>query len=466
MQLGLMFCWLSSGLLAQEFHELSCEDFDKILSFVSTEHLRLHLASDDERRSLMREANRKLPERMIEDSFLMLGMDYERSGELRRIEQSLERRGVTELCSNFSHSVYRAYFLKSFVSELDPFSHFNLTEEFERSSSVLDGQFVGVGIGTRLEPTWIEVTEVLAGGPSDGKLQLGDRILSVDQRPVSRMSPRDVRQRIRGERGSMVRFELERAGNSLEVSVKRDLVQQHSLDADFTEEGILFLKVHRFYAQTPQEVRSLLSAHQKELKGIVLDLRDNPGGLLQAARDFVGLFTRPGVVVHLRGTMMRDELRSFAQAMNLHTPMVILTNERTASASEIVAGALQDYGRALVIGQPTFGKSSIQNIYDLQTSLQTQYKGQLKLTSLWYYLPSGRSVSLLQPDLLAGDSPTGHRAEMPFSWPERIQVPFFGNRFDASWISPNLSQTTDSQKLEELGQQLIRKMSATSEASL
>jgi len=455
--------FFSLGMLVQAAADdrthLSCEDYDKIIDFVRSEHLRLSLASHAEYLKLQKESLDLMAEKMIEDSRVMNGLDFSRNAEAKKLRALV---GKTEsLCPHFSNSVHRAYFLKSFINHLDPFSDFYLSDELSQRTSIVDGQFVGVGIGTRLQEGRIEVTEVISGGPSDGSLKVGDLLTHIDGRSVARMNQRIVRQRIRGEKGSVVELIGQRDQKPFEVKIRRDVIHQKSVTHRMTSEDVLFLKIHRFYVQTAPEVQSILNKNKDRTKGIILDLRDNPGGLLQSARDLVDLFIQSGVVVHLRGNLLQDELWALQYSGDIRTPMVVLVNERTASASEIVAGALQDYGRALLVGRPTYGKSSIQNVYDTRTALQTSYSGHLKLTSLWYYLPSGRSVSLLEPDVLVGEASHTERVTMPFAWPERIPVSFFSQQKSRSWMESS-EGAEEATKLEEVGEALIRQMMALS----
>jgi carboxyl-terminal processing protease len=456
----LMGISLFGELSAEEV--LSCEDFEKILSFVESEHLRFALMSERDVVALRKAAALKVPSLMKEDSFLMSALDFEKSGVQKKLIDKISSRA--HLCENLVASRYREYFLKSFVSELDPFSDFYLTRELSTRSSVLDGEFVGVGIGSKFERDYIEVTEVVKTGPSEGLLQKGDRILKIDGRPIRGLTHKDIRSRIRGDRLTTVEFQVQRGEEVLDLQIIRDRVSQVSLTHRLADDGILHMKVHRFYAHTAMEVRELLMQHRDKTKGIILDLRDNPGGLLQSARDLVGLFIRAGLVVHIRGVEMKDELWTQQHMGDWTSPMVVLINEKTASASEIVAGALQDHGRAVLVGQPTYGKSSIQNIYDTQSLLQTDYAGQLKVTSLWYYLPSGRSVDLIEPDLKIAAVETEEkrfRELMPFRWPQKIEVQFAA-RINHSFNMEGDFSAEELKAPEQLGEVLIRKWMAFS----
>lgn len=451
----------SNDFVQSSASNLSCKDFEEILHFVEQEHLRFFLMSSQEIKALRKKALHALGEKLEEDSYTMLSLDYARTQEAKSLSTLVE--SLPQLCEGFSNSLYRAYYVKSFVSQLDPFSDFYLPEELQVRSSFIDGEFVGVGIGTKFETDHVAVTEVVQRGPSFGKLEVGDRILKIDGREVRGLRHKDLRNRIRGEENTSVEFLVARKDQSLRVTITRARIAQESVTHEMSSEGILNIKIHRFYAQTANEIKDLLLRYRSETKGILLDLRDNPGGLLQAARDIVGLFIQAGVVIHVRGALMSDELWTQQPVGDFSSPMVVLINERTASASEIVAGALQDYGRAILVGSPTYGKSCIQNIYDTRTLLSSDYAGQLKLTSLWYYLPSGRSVNLIQPDYEVSATADAERAVMPFTWPQVIDVAFhrpFG--VASNKRVAGASSVSEVDKPEELGEALIRKLMTVS----
>jgi len=446
---------------------LSCDEFQKIFEYFHGQHLRFFLEPQTDRSALVTEAEKKLPEVLRDLGYQFLAAQYEKIL-LPKLLQS-PTSDLNVLCSNLEASSYRAVFLKSYAKLLDPYSDFYISEELEVRSSVIDGEFVGVGIATDPGDGYLEVNHVVEDGPAANKLFIGDRIYKIDGHPVKGLGELEIRHRIRGKKGTVVTFWVQRDQNELSVSIERDKVNQRSVVAEVVDNRFLMLKVMRFYRQTPLEVEAALQSHRSKVKGVILDLRNNPGGLLQAARDLVDLFISSGVVVYLRGREVEEQVWAMNDGGYLSLPLVVLVNEGTASAAEIVAGALQDYGRALVIGQRTYGKGSVQNIYETQSTLGLNYRGGFKLTTLFYYLPSGRNVSRLDPDIVASSS--GDKLEviehpmMPYRGPEKIAVGKIkrarhhsNNSVWSEWKlnSEDLSTRTS----EEVGKTLLLRMSA------
>lgn len=412
----------SSELQAAE--SLSCKDFSQLIGFVRKEHLRFRSQTKTSTRALIKSAIENLPETFRDQGYFMLAANQD-SAKLRKLVRQ-EYFSSNELCQQLGDSLTRLMFLKALVRELDPFSDFYLAEEMETRSSVVSGEFVGVGIGTDSKFDYLYVDEVVQGGPSDGKLRTGDHITHIDGYPVRGLQTKDLRKRIRGEEATNVVFKVDRPNidKPLTVTVTRGRVFQKTVSHEIKPGGIVQMRIHRFYAHTAQKIRKILNSIKGGAKGMILDLRDNPGGLLQGARDVVDLFVKQGVVVHLRG-LYKDQLWALDSAAFADFPMVVLINSKTASASEIVAGALQDYGRAVLVGRQTFGKSCVQNIYETK-DLGLEYPGGLKLTTLWYYLPSGRSVRALRPDfeipVTAEEAKSEERNEMPYEMAAKIPV--------------------------------------------
>lgn len=460
---GLFLSLIAAPFVQASEYSFGCQDFTRILSFVQQEHLRFQVMKQSELDALVTEAIQNIPEKMREQGHHMMAAEFER--QLVDTLSNTNFSSTTDLCHRLRSGLNRLMMLKSFIGSLDPYSDFYLESELQRKTSVVNGHFVGVGIGTKNEEQYLRITEVVEDGPAFGNLFVGDQITHIDSYSVRGLNRAELRQRIRGELGTQVQFSGIRAeGKKFDTTITRGHVFQKSVSHRWLDQGIVHIRIHRFYAQTGRQVREILEDPTKKRKGIILDLRDNPGGLLQGARDLVDLFVSQGVVVYLRGTY-DDQLWALSGKAHTKTPMVVLVNEKTASASEIVAGALQDYGRAVVVGRQTYGKSCVQNIYDSQTALGTIYRGGLKLTTLWYYLPSGRSVKNLQPDLsipYAKGEEVPERVAMPFEWPSQIKVyPLARNRM------PKLSEVVEGfqskladQSSEELSRNLILQLLA------
>lgn len=453
--------------------KFSCQEFTRIGQFVVQEHLRFRsLPGAAQRESLFLamtlQAYDNIEQELKDSGRHDLAASYEKQYKLQL--KKAQHQDWFSLCKALEHKDLRLFFLKSFVRSLDPFSNFYLEEEMAVRTSSLTGHFVGVGIGTQSHDDFIEVIEVVEEGPADQLLRVGDRIIKIDGKPVRGLSQIELRQKIRGPMNSQVRFDLHRDDSQHFVVVKRGPVVQKSVSHKWHEGSILEIHIHRFYAQTAEQIDQLIRTNLPVIRGLILNLKDNPGGLLQAARDVVDLFISYGVVVHLRGSYP-DEIWASDPKAFAHFPMVVLVNEKTASAGEIVAGALQDYNRAVVVGQKSFGKSCVQSIYNTQERLGTRYGGGLKLTTLWYYLPSGRSVAKLEPDYVL-DDPKDHevkRINMPFALPTQIstdigmRMRFSTENHPGMARAKNFSPADLSQSSLEIGKRLLKTMQAASQ---
>ena len=441
---------------------MSCSDFGKVFAYFQDQHLRFFIEPQTDRAKLASDALKRMPEELATLGFHFLSPQFEKYMLPKLSGLSIVGKESTDqLCEILANSLYRGVFLKSYARLLDPYSDFYLTEELDTKSSVVDGEFVGVGIATDPVQDFLEVSHVVEDGPAAGKILLGDKIYRVDGHPVKGLSEVEIRQRIRGLKGTKVIFGLKRKEADLDVEIIRDKVTQRSVTAEMTDNRFLMLKVHRFYRQTSFEVESAIRQAGPRLRGLILDLRNNPGGLLQAARDLVDLFISSGVVVYLRGRDVDEQIWAMTEGGYVNMPLVVLVNEGTASAAEIVAGALQDYGRALVIGHPTYGKGSVQNIYETQSALSTSYRGGFKLTTLFYYLPSGRNVASLKPDILssAAEKSELEHPQMPYKGPSKIDVAQLPKQ--QGWQAHNRVEfATADQGAEEIGKFLILKMMA------
>ncbi len=418
--LGILFLSIPQ-VQAQE--SLNCVDFTSVLQFIEKQHLRFEWITFGERNKLAEDAIKGTPDALRLLGYPMLAEQFENIG-LSATLKAIPKKNSFQVCEALKSSIFRAAFLKSYARSLDPYSDFYLPEELESKSSALEGEFVGVGIGTDVEGEFLRVNEVVPEGPADGKLFVGDKISTIDNHSVEGLNDAELRIRIRGEKGSIVSFAGERNDQPFRIEIVRNVVHQKSVSHSWGEDKVLFIKIHRFFRQTAQEVEQVVNSYGKQARGFILDLRNNPGGLLQGARDVVDLFVPQGVVVYLKGRGVEDQVWALKEGGEIKKPIVVLVNQGTASAAEIVAGALQDYGRAIVVGQRTYGKGSVQNIYETQTALGTKYQGGLKLTTLWYYLPSGKNVRSMRPDVVIktkADHENLHPA-MPYTGPDRIPV--------------------------------------------
>jgi carboxyl-terminal processing protease len=445
-------------------NQMSCEEFKVVYDFIQDQHIRFHVDQNLDRNKLILDAKASIPETLRDLGYHFLASNFT-SYELPRISQEGDPH---KICSTLSSSLYRAVFLKSYARALDPYTDFYLNEELDTRSSVVDGDFVGVGIGTDRALDHLVITEVVEGGPSYGKLMVGDKVFKVDHHDIRGLSEGEVRSRIRGSLGSKVTFQVQRAEVTIDVEVIRGRVQQKSVSSNWSAENVLMVKVHRFYRQTPRDVEMAIQSAGSKLKGLILDLRDNPGGLLQAARDLVDVFISSGVVVYLKGKEFEDQIWALNEGGRTQVPMVVLVNEGTASAAEIVAGALQDYGRALIVGRRTYGKGSVQNVYETQPALGINYRGGFKLTTMFYYLPSGRNVRKLEPDIVSAESNEDkvNHPEMPYHGSDRIDVIRMtqqnGDMIQRAKAKIQEIPQPTSVSSEQLGRELVLKLMANS----
>lgn len=298
--------------------------------------------------------------------------------------------------------------LKGMLQGLDPHSTLLSTKEFQEMQESTNGEFFGVGVEITMENGQVLVVAPIEDTPGyRAGLRSGDIIVAVDGQYTMEMSLSEASSKMRGKRGTEVELLVLHKGEQRPVTmrIKREAIPVVSVKARELEPGYHWIRLTRFSGRTTQELLDALrDAKKNGIKGIVLDLRNNPGGLLDQSVSVSDVFLKDGVIVSIRG---REEgnSRSYSaksQADDVDVPMVVLVNAGTASAAEIVAGALRDQKRALILGERTFGKGSVQNIIPLPDGTG------LKLTVALYYTPSGKSIQAegIVPDFeLAWEAP-------------------------------------------------------------
>ena len=285
--------------------------------------------------------------------------------------------------------------VEGMLETLDPYTSYIDRDDGDEVDLMTDGKYGGIGVTIGVRDGTMRVISIMEGYAAERSgLLPGDRFLEVDGVPVEQKDPSEVKHLTRGEPGTEVRLLIEREGEAepLEFILIREEIRVKNVTyAGYVAPGIAYIKLERFSRQAGEEIRQAI----KELKltgpidGIILDVRGNPGGLLDAAVEVVSKFVPKGsLVVSTKGRRLEaaKEYRSVEEPLLLEVPMVVLTNESSASASEIVAGGLQDLDRALIVGQRTFGKGLVQTIVPLN------YGAQLKITTARYYTPSGRCI--------------------------------------------------------------------------
>jgi carboxyl-terminal processing protease len=285
--------------------------------------------------------------------------------------------------------------LKGMLIRLDPHSDYMDQEQYEQMTAVTRGQFGGIGVELTLEARVPEVIAPIDGTPAaDAGIEPADRILKIDAQPTTGMDVEEIVKRLRGAPGTKVTLKISRGDRApFDVTLTRSVIRVVSVKSDLKGDNIGYVRIAAFTESTPSELASAISrikdrAHGR-LNGLILDLRNDPGGLLDAAIEVAGDFIDGGVVVTTRGRTGQDDhvYRAPATGDLLRgTPVVVLINSASASAAEIVAGALQDHHRATVMGTRSFGKGSVQTIIPIEG------QGALRLTTALYYTPSGRSI--------------------------------------------------------------------------
>lgn len=298
--------------------------------------------------------------------------------------------------------------IRGMVADLDAHSAFLDPQEFDEIRISTTGEYSGVGIEVALENGVVKVLNPIEGTPAQKAGVLpGDTILAVDDVPVNVENLTDTIDRMRGKAGTAVKISIARAAvtDPLEFTLSRAAVQVHSVRDQLLDGGVGYVRISHFSETTTSDLeRSLASLKKKNgapLTGLVLDLRNNPGGVLEAAAGVSDVFLNDGVIVTANGRAAdaRFEMDAHPGDALDGAPMVVLVNGGSASASEIVAGALQDHHRATLVGRQTYGKGSVQTVLPLSDGHA------IKLTTLKYFTPSGASIHEkgIKPDVLVND---------------------------------------------------------------
>ncbi len=295
--------------------------------------------------------------------------------------------------------------IRGMLGGLDPHSAYLDPDQFEDLQVGTTGEFGGLGIEVGMKDGFVEVIAPIDDTPAQrAGIQAGDLIVRIDDKPVKGMSLSDAVELMRGEPGSSIELTLTRDGTPkpLSVTLERAVIKVASVKQRLLEPGFGYLRIANFQARTTDDlvkaVETLKRENEGPLKGVVLDLRNNPGGVLNTAVGVSDAFLEDGLIVYTEGRLedAKLEFRAGPDDILDAAPLVVLVNGGSASASEIVAGALQDQRRALIMGNETFGKGSVQTI------IPVDERTALKLTTARYYTPSGRSIQALGivPDII------------------------------------------------------------------
>lgn len=304
--------------------------------------------------------------------------------------------------------------IKGMISTLDPHSEFMLPEKYMHLQHDTEGTFGGVGIVISLREGQLTVIEPMEGTPAfDAGIIPNDRIVKIDGKSTENFDLEDAVKLLRGKPGSKVELTISRSSTSdtIKIELERSIIKvpkvkdsQNRQEFRLGEDGIGYIRLLQFDEQTSRDLEDALDKLERQgMKSLILDLRGNPGGLLdQAVRVCDKFLPRGELIVSTEGRNRSDNERFYASGRNKHLeiPMVILVNKSSASASEIVAGCMQDLGRAIIVGEKTFGKGSVQKILPLSGG------GALRLTTSKYYTPSHKVIhgKGISPDIEVGMS--------------------------------------------------------------
>ena len=294
--------------------------------------------------------------------------------------------------------------IRGMLAGLDPHSAYLDKESYDDLQEGTSGEFGGLGIEVGMEDGFIKVISPIDDTPAQkAGIKAGDLIIKLDDTPVKGISLNDAVKRMRGQPGSTIKLTIIRNGaeKPLEFTLTRAVIKIASVRIETLDPGYGYVRVSNFQGNTGPDLRKELDKLKQEnsnnLKGIVLDLRNNPGGVLNAAVEVADIFLDKGLIVYTEGRVKDSQLKFNAKPGDNvdKIPMIVLVNGGSASASEIVAGALQDHKRAVIMGQKTFGKGSVQTILPMSNGTA------IKLTTARYFTPSGRSIqaSGIVPDI-------------------------------------------------------------------
>jgi carboxyl-terminal processing protease len=295
--------------------------------------------------------------------------------------------------------------IRGMLTGLDPHSAYLDEEEFKELQVGTSGEFGGLGIEVGMEDGFVKVISPIDDTPAKkAGLEAGDLIIRLDDKPVKGMTLMDAVKIMRGKPGTAIELTVVREGKDkpFKVKIKRAIIKVKSVKSRMLEPGYAYLRITSFQSRTTSAVLDAVEKLQTEsdekLKGIVLDLRNNPGGVLHAAVGVSDAFLNDGKIVYTDGRVEDSKMEYFAQAGDVleGAPLVVLVNQGSASASEIVSGALQDHKRALIVGSKTFGKGSVQTVLPLDETTA------VKMTTARYFTPKGRSIQAdgIVPDIM------------------------------------------------------------------
>lgn len=292
--------------------------------------------------------------------------------------------------------------IKGMLNTLDPHTSFMPPEVYKEMQVDTKGEFGGLGIQIGIKDNMLTVIAPIEGTPADkAGIKAGDKIIKIDDKSTKDMTLIDAVGKLRGQKGTKVTITILREGvaDPLDVVITREIIKMQSVRSKIVEGNIGYIRITQFQEQTGDDLKKALKKLESDkMQSLIIDLRNNPGGLLTMAVEVSEQFVETGkLIVFIKDRKgEKDEFISRITGPVKSYPMVVLVNEGSASASEIVAGALQDWGKAIVVGTQTFGKGSVQTVIPLSDG------SGLRLTTAKYYTPKGKSIQTtgIIPDIV------------------------------------------------------------------
>tara|TARA_B100001059_G_scaffold128880_1_gene128746 strand:+ start:244 stop:1380 length:1137 start_codon:yes stop_codon:yes gene_type:complete len=327
---------------------------------------------------------------------------YEKIDVFGEVLEKINKEYVDEI--NQSESMDSA--INGLLQSLDPYSSYMSPEIYSEMQTETSGEFGGLGIEVSMESGVVKVISPIDDTPaSRAGIKAGDYIVKIDDTQVQGKSLSEAVELMRGPVGSGIELTVRRSGvkKALTFTIIREIIQIQSVKSDLIEENIGYVRLTSFNENSAEQIKKKIKELEKnkKIKAYILDLRNNPGGLLSQAIKISDFFLNDGEIVSTKSRQISENRKWFANQGDLTNgkSLIVLINYGSASASEIVAGALKDHKRAILIGENSYGKGSVQSIIPLKN------KGAIRLTVAKYYLPSGKSISEVgvSPDIEVGE---------------------------------------------------------------
>jgi len=338
--------------------------------------------------------------------------------------------------------------ISGMLLSLDPHSSFLTAEDFNELQEETRGNFSGIGIEVTIRDGILTVISPIEGTPADkAGLVAKDLIVKINGEATKNMPSMEAVKLLRGPKGTDVTISVYREGwkGLKDFTITRDIISLHSVKGMFLEPGFAYVRITNFQGQTTKDIKELLQKLEKKkpIKGLILDLRNNPGGLLDQAISVSDIFLEKGLVVYTKGRIQEQNMTFQAHSNNGKNlyPLVILVNEGSASASEIVAGAIQDHKRGVIVGTQTFGKGSVQTILPMPGG------SGLRITTARYFTPNGRSIQAtgIIPDVEVPYIPFVKQQKEERVLPNFLREADLKNHILSSSIEPEKTTEQDSE---------------------